>query len=103
MNAPEVLQPIVALLFILALILGGAWLARRTGLIRGRSQNDIKVVSSYSLGGRGFITVVEVEQARLVLGVTPQHITLLHQLPPRTDATAVPATPQPVFANELKP
>lgn len=87
MNAPEVLQPILALLFILALIMGGAWLARRAGLIRGRSQQDIKVVSSYSLGGRGFITIVEVENTRLVLGVTPQNISLLHTLPP---ASTVP-------------
>lgn len=86
MNAPEVLQPILALLFILALILGGAWLARRAGLIRGRSQQDIKVVSSYSLGGRGFITIVEVENTRLVLGVTPQNISLLHTLPPVNSA-----------------
>lgn len=102
MDAPDVLQPIVALLFILALILGGAWLARRTGLIRGRSQNDIKVVSSYSLGGRGFITIVEVEQARLVLGVTPQHITLLHQLPPHTHSANVQYDKAQAFANELK-
>ncbi|WP_158214024.1 MULTISPECIES: flagellar biosynthetic protein FliO [unclassified Pusillimonas] len=94
MNAPEVLQPILALLFILALILGGAWLARRAGLIRGRSQQDIKVVSSYSLGGRGFITIVEVEDTRLVLGVTPQNISLLHTLPPANSARQDAGTPK---------
>lgn len=94
MNAPEVLQPILALLFILALILGGAWLARRAGLIRGRSQQDIKVVSSYSLGGRGFITIVEVESTRLVLGVTPQNISLLHTLPPANTARPDASTPK---------
>ena len=93
MEAPDVVQPVVALLFILALILGGAWLARKTGLVRGRSQHDIKVVSSYSLGGRGFITVVEVEKTRLVLGVTPQNITLLHQLPTKP-SNAVATTPE---------
>ncbi|MFA5598703.1 MAG: flagellar biosynthetic protein FliO [Pusillimonas sp.] len=102
MDAPDVLQPIVALLFILALILGGAWLARRTGLIRGRSQSNIKVVSSYSLGGRGFITVVEVEQTRLVLGVTPQNITVLHHLPPHAQSASVPHDEAQAFSNELK-
>lgn len=90
MEAPNVVQPVVALLFVLALIMGGAWLARRTGLVRGRRQHDIKVVSSYSLGGRGFITIVEVEEARLVLGVTPQSITLLHTLPSRQGLTPLP-------------
>ncbi|HBT31474.1 MAG TPA: flagellar biosynthetic protein FliO [Pusillimonas sp.] len=81
MQAPEILQPIVALLFILALILGGAWVARRTGLLKTRGKPaSIRVVGSQSLGGRSFISIVEVEDARLVIGITPQNITLLHTL-----------------------
>lgn len=81
MQAPEVLQPILALLFILALILGGAWVARRTGLLKTRSKaTAIRVLGSQSLGGRSFISIVEVENARLVVGITPQNISLLHTL-----------------------
>ncbi len=90
MSTPDVLQPILALLFILALILGGAWLARRAGLIRGRTNQNIQVLSSYSLGGRGFITVVQVEQTKMVLGVTPQNINVLHTFGPQANAPEPP-------------
>jgi flagellar protein FliO/FliZ len=81
MEAPEVLQPILALLFILLLILGGAWVARRTGLLKTRGKPAaIQVVGSQSLGGRSFISIVEVENARLVIGITPHNISLLHTL-----------------------
>ncbi|MAK56429.1 MAG: flagellar biosynthetic protein FliO [Pusillimonas sp.] len=81
MQAPEVLQPIVALLFIVALILGGAWVARRAGLLKTRGKpSAIRVVGSQSLGGRSFISIVEVENTRLVVGITPQNISLLHKL-----------------------
>jgi|TARA_R110000850_G_scaffold271198_2_gene405237 flagellar protein FliO/FliZ len=92
MEAPEVLQPILALLFILALILGGAWVARRTGLLKTRGKaTAIRVVGSQSLGGRSFISIVEVENARLVIGVTPQNISLLHTLENKATADSNPS------------
>lgn len=81
MQAPEVLKPILALLLILLIILAGAWLARRAGFLRARGNPAaIRVVGSQSLGGRSFISIVEVENTRLVVGITPNNIALLHKL-----------------------
>ncbi len=42
----------------------------------------LKVSASQSLGPRERVVVVNVEDARLVLGVTASQVTLLHTLPP---------------------
>ena len=81
MNEAEVLRVIVTLIFILMLILAGAWAFRRTGLGRGDNAQALRMVASQSMGNRAWVTIVEVEDARLVLGVTSQQITLLHKLP----------------------
>src|SRR5690606_39366664 len=82
MSEADVLRVIVALVFILMVILAGAWAVRRTGLARGAGPQSLRVLASQNLGGRAWVTIVEVEDARLVLGVTAQQVTLLHTLPP---------------------
>ncbi|KGT96025.1 flagellar assembly protein FliO [Erwinia typographi] len=71
---------------IILLILACGWLARRFGFAPRRSvrgQNDLKVSNSCQLGQRERVVIIDVEDARLVLGVTAQQITHLHTLPPR--------------------
>ncbi len=81
-----------ALVIIIAVILVCAWIARRTGLFaRSVSAKNLKVSASVSLGARERIVVVDVEDARLVLGVTGQQITHLHTLPPASAPDAEPA------------
>ena len=46
------------------------------------------MVAAQSLGGRASIAIIEAEGSRLVVGVTPSQVTLLHTLPP--DAPAPP-------------
>lgn len=82
MNEADVLRVIVSLVFILMVILAGAWAVRRSGLIRGGGRHSLRVLASQSLGARASIAIVEVEDARLVVGVTSQQVTLLHTLPP---------------------
>ncbi|MEB4673234.1 flagellar type III secretion system protein FliO [Enterobacteriaceae bacterium G50] len=86
-SAPDALPLIQvsgALLGIILLILAGAWIAKRFGVggnsVRG--SQGLKVSASASLGPRERVVVVNVEDARLVLGVTAQQVTLLHTLPP---------------------
>lgn len=82
MNEADVLRVIVTLVFILMVILAGAWAVRRSGLGRAGNAQALRIVASQSLGNRAWVAVVEVEDARLVLGVTGQQINLLHTLPP---------------------
>jgi flagellar protein FliO/FliZ len=98
MDATQSLQPILALLLVLALLLGAAWAARRLGWVRnGSAGKHIKVVASHSLGGRSFISVIEVDGVKLAVGITPQNITLLHQF----QAEATP--PAPAFKLPTNP
>ncbi|CAM5210028.1 Flagellar protein OS=Castellaniella defragrans OX=75697 GN=HNR28_000409 PE=3 SV=1 [Castellaniella denitrificans] len=82
MDQDQILRVVLALLFILGLLLMLAWVARRGGWLPGRAQTArLRVLGTLSLGARSSVALVQVEDARLVLGVTAQQITLLHALP----------------------
>ncbi|MDC9580677.1 flagellar biosynthetic protein FliO [Xenorhabdus sp. PR6a] len=68
---------------ILLLIFFMTWLVRRLGFTPAKSKNHrlLNVKASCSLGSKERVVVVEVEDNWLVLGVTPQQITMLHQMP----------------------
>lgn len=61
-----------------------AWLARRSGLIRAKGQ-AIHIIATQSLGARNSLVVIEINQQRLLLGVTSQQINLLYTLPKSDD------------------
>lgn len=93
-EAPDLLassvKMAVALGLLLSMLLAGAHLVRRYGL-KGRGLlgqgSSFKVQATHYLGAKKSLAVVEVEGERLVLGVTPQSITLLARLPgPQEDA-----------------
>ena len=96
-SAEPLLQVSGALIAIIALILAAAWLVKRTGV------NGLKISASASLGARERVVVVDVEDARLVLGVTAGQINLLHKLPPSAPTEEIPQTDfQSVMKNLLK-
>jgi len=103
------LQVSGALFGIIAFILIAAWLAKRFGLAgKTASTRGLKVCASTSLGPRERVVIVEVEDARLVLGVTASQINVLHKLPPApapatSDVNAeTPADFQSVMKSLLK-
>jgi len=85
---PVLLRLATGLAVVIALILGCAWLARRSRWLAARSgARLLRQVDQLSLGTRGSITVVAVQDTWLVLGVTATHITTLHSLPAPADAS----------------
>lgn len=68
---------------IILLIVACAWLAKRLGFTpkRGVRGQNLVVSSSVQVGQRERVVIVDVEDVRLVLGVTGQQITHLHTLP----------------------
>lgn len=77
------LQVSGALFGIIAFILIAAWLAKRFGLAgKTAGTRGLKVSASTTLGPRERVVIVDVEDARLVLGITASNINLLHKLPP---------------------
>lgn len=80
MSDYSLLKLVASLAFILGLILTLAWLARRKGWTKHARSQPISLVGSYRIGPRHTIAVVEVSDARLVLGIAPQNVSLLHIL-----------------------
>ncbi|WP_051974787.1 flagellar biosynthetic protein FliO [Cupriavidus necator] len=74
----------LGLFAVVALILGMAWVARRTGLVRQATGGVMKVVGSTMLGARQRLVLVEVGDTWLVLGVSPGEIRPLHNMPAGT-------------------
>nr|WP_024964927.1 flagellar biosynthetic protein FliO [Pantoea sp. IMH] len=70
---------------IILLILACAWLAKRLGFAPKhglRGQTSLNISATRQVGQRERVVIIDVEDARLVLGVTAQQITHLHTLPP---------------------
>ena len=76
-----VLQTIVALVVVVGLVLGCAWLARRFGLQPANRGGLVKTVGGASLGGKERVAVVEIGDTWLVLGTAPGNVRLLHTMP----------------------
>lgn len=93
MGEVAILRVIGALALVLLLVLLCGWLAKRSGLSGAAGKASLLRISSrMSLGARSSIVIVDVPQARLVLGVTPNSINLLHTLPADT-ASAQDSSP----------
>lgn len=102
MTEAALLRLAFSLVLIVLLLLALAWVARRSKWLRGTSQSGLKVLSMQSLGSRGALAIVEVQDARLVLGITAQQISLLHTLPAEPSTPDTPSeTPDMSFGARL--
>jgi len=75
------LTTLMGLLFVLALIFAAAWLVKRLGHLPLPGKGMVRVLGGVSVGTRERVVVVQVEDARLVLGVCPGRVQTLHVLP----------------------
>lgn len=76
----NILNMFMGLAVVVALILGLAWVLRKYGRLPGNNLVDMKVIGGLSLGTREKAVLIEVENTRLLIGVTPGHIQTLHVL-----------------------
>jgi len=107
-GAAGLLQTIFALLLVLGLLIGLAWLLKRYGPKPGGGLANLRVVGALNIGGRERIMVVEVGDQWIVVGAAPGRVNALHTMPRQdvdlgagTGATqgSIPATR---FADWLK-
>jgi len=77
------MQTFLGLIFILALFLGAAWLARRLGAGNAFAGNrgPLKIVGGVSISPRERILLIEIEETWLIVGVGPGQMRTLHALP----------------------
>jgi flagellar protein FliO/FliZ len=80
---PELVPPVwkatAALALVLALLVGLGWLLRR-GKVLGRNKKPMTIESALSLGERRSLAIVTVEGRRLLLGLAPNHVSLVTEL-----------------------
>ena len=104
-SSPGVFGAFFALLLVLGLILGLAWLLRRLPGAGFRPVEGLRVVASLQLGAKERAVVVEVGGQQLLLGVTPAGISCLHELPQPLPPAEPPRLPNlkdlPNFAQLL--
>ena len=97
----------VALFLVLLAVFAVAFVLRRLrGFNRGGSAG-IEVLSQIALGARERAVIIKVGEARLLLGVAPGRVSMLHALPadtrlPETGAPGSPVAARPNFASLLK-
>jgi len=82
LNSADVLNTVGGLFVVLALLLGLAWVVKRYMSVPGISKGRIQVVGGVSLGPRERAVIVEVDGARLLLGVAQGNVRLLERLEP---------------------
>jgi flagellar protein FliO/FliZ len=76
------LQTTLALAFVIALMLGLAWLTKRFGpRSLGGGNSNVKLVGSLSVGTRERILVVEVGEQWIVVGASPGRMNALATMP----------------------
>lgn len=101
----SMLQMIAGLLLVLLLIGAIAWALKRFAIFPQAASGAVKVIASASVGQRERVVIVEVEDARLVLGVTPQQINTLHCLPKNsasdTNLSSIHSSVNEPFSEEL--
>ncbi|MEO8308284.1 MAG: flagellar biosynthetic protein FliO [Pseudomonadota bacterium] len=97
----------LALLLVLLAVFAVAFVLRKLrGFNRGGSA-DIEVVAQVALGTRERAMIVKVGESRLLLGVAPGRISMLHVLPADTQVPEIAistggAVARPTFASLLK-
>ncbi|MEQ4618719.1 MAG: flagellar biosynthetic protein FliO [Corticimicrobacter sp.] len=83
MTEAALIRVIAVLILIICMILAAAWLVRRLGLAgTSRQASSLRLLGSLGLGPRHRIAIIEADGTRLVVGLHPNGINLLHTFPP---------------------
>jgi flagellar protein FliO/FliZ len=92
-DGPGVVRTLLSLLVVLGLMAGCLWLVRRGGLQGGlrKGPRAVQVETAVGLGDRRQLVIVAVEGRRLLLGVTPMHVSLVTELTGATFGQALDA------------
>ena len=80
---PSLLRMIVASAVVIGLLAGTLWLLKRSAGGR-RGARGFSVESALPLGERRSLAIVTIEGRRLLLGLAPNHVSLVTELTPST-------------------
>jgi flagellar protein FliO/FliZ len=91
-------QSLIGLLIVLAVIVGLAWLTRQ---LRGRapgSSQQIKVIAQLAVGAKERISLVELADTWILVGITQTQLNALHVMPKAASTPDTNTSPNQPFA-----
>lgn len=80
-SAPGLARIVANLALVLGAIVLLAFVARRTGAVRGESGGDLKVQATLALGPKERLMIVDAAGERVLIGAGSNGLTALHVLP----------------------
>ena len=75
----SLLNMLFGLAIVVALIYGLSWVLKKYSRLPGTNQVDMKILGGVSLGTRERAVLIQVEGHKILLGVAPGRVNLLHQ------------------------
>src|SRR5450830_116177 len=94
---------LLGLIAVLALMVGIAWLFKRSGLAPNTNGNAVaKIIGGVSVGTRERVMVIEVADQWIVVGVAPGRVNTLATMPRQEHVAAPASTASANFASWLK-
>jgi len=73
-------QLTLGMLLVLALIMGLAWVLKRTGRFQMAAGGSLRILGGLSMGARESVVLLQVGDTQLLLGVAPGRVQTLHVL-----------------------
>jgi flagellar protein FliO/FliZ len=110
MTIAEVFKALIPLFLIVGLLYGVLWFVKKYGVSaggKGKAKIPVNVLSSQMIMPKKFISIVEIQNRLLVLGVSENSITLLKELDGpaetiNTNSTAINGEDKNNFLDLLK-
>jgi flagellar protein FliO/FliZ len=75
----SILNMLFGLAIVVSLIYGLSWVLKKYSRLPGSHQVDMKILGGVSLGTRERAVLIQVEGHKILLGVAPGRVNLLHQ------------------------
>jgi len=87
------------LLVVLGVMLGLAWLVKRSGKFQMAAGGGLKIIGGLSMGSRERVVLLQVGETQLLVGVAPGRVQTLHVLEQPLETRGQPVTGK--FAEQL--
>lgn len=101
MGVGSLVQLTLGMIAVLALIVGIAWLLKRTGRFHNVAGSNLRVLGGLSMGARERVILLQVGETQLLVGVTPGSVTPLHVLDRPLETPAAATGDNAGFAGQL--
>lgn len=98
----QLFQTFFSLLLVILVIIGIAWVMRRSGRFGSALGGQLKAIGGLSLGGRDRILLVDAGGTHLLIGISPAGIRTLHVFPEPLQLDESYSGGAPPFAETLQ-